>query len=130
MPRHEFNKGNYINGNGWKRTITESARSKFKNGTGTLTSRIQEGVTAGRIWDDVQQDKLNGIGNTHDLHDQQHSPIFFGSDVVGLYPNLEPTCVARIAANSIRKTRVKFRGINYCLHISGIGEWRYEKTLY
>ena len=53
------------------------------------------------------------VVNKRELQEHQENPIFFGSDVVGLYPNLESTSVARIAADSIRKTKVKFRGINY-----------------
>ena len=99
---------------GWKETLTETHRKKFKTGTDPLKNKIVDGMVAGRLWDSTQDSKLNdAVRVTNDMQEKDGRPVLFGSDVVGLYPNLEPTSVARLAANSIRSTKVKFRGINY-----------------
>ena len=38
-----------------------------------------------------------------------------GCDVVGLYPNLDPINVARISADAVRHSKVKFKGVDYCM---------------
>ena len=47
------------------------------------------------------------------LQNLEDTPILFGCDVVSLYPNLDPVSMARIAADSVRETRVQLYGINY-----------------
>ena len=47
------------------------------------------------------------------IQDFTEKPVLFGSDVVGLYPNLDGTCVANIAAKCIMKTKVMFDAIDY-----------------
>ena len=37
--------------------------------------------------------------------------------MVGLYPNLDPVCVAKLTAQAVRRSAVKFRSVNYCFLI-------------
>ena len=72
----------------------------------------------GILWDDERKMTMTECKTVSDknkahIQDEEGKPVFFGSDVVALYPNLEPTSVARLAGKSIRKTKVKFRNINY-----------------
>ena len=106
------------NGREWLRTITESSRKQFSSDGKNMNKKLLEGIKAGRHWNSERElsDKQNlqkARMNKLPLQEESARPVFFGSDVVALYPNLEPTSVARIAANAVRKSKVHIKGINY-----------------
>ena len=86
----------------------------------TLNDRISEGANSGRLWalsNELIKQRSTGEDYKHSceaptLQDTEAKPILFGGDVVGLYPNMDPISVAQITADAVRKTRVKFKGIN------------------
>ena len=107
-----------LDARGWLKTASRSARNQFTSGGRNMNKKLLDGMKAARLWDAEQQllDKersVNAKKNSLQIQDDESKPIFFGSDVVALYPNLDPTCVAKITANAVKNTKVQFKGINY-----------------
>ena len=107
-----------MNGSQWVKTIADSSRKRFECMNKNMNEKLLEGMRAGRLWSKEREMlRVNATneanGNTRLLQEQNSKPIFFGSDVVALYPSLEPTGVARIAGDAVRKSSVQLRGINY-----------------
>ena len=104
------------NDNTWLGKVEKSSKEKFNNMKNTLNDRIINGVEAGRHWDKSQKIKIQELKGSppKNFQDMNGRPILFGCDVVGLYPNLDPTSVAVITAKAVRDTRkVKFKSVNY-----------------
>ena len=108
-------------------SLEDSRRSKFNSHTGTLNNILEQGI----ISVNLEGERMNNIksknpSHVHNMQNDTNLPlqnlteklILFGADVVGLYPNLHPIGVARIAAEYVRKTKVTFTVIDF----SG---WRY-----
>ena len=104
----------------WSKMVSETARKNYEREKNTLNDRISEGAKSGRLWalsNELIKQRSTGEDYKHSceaptLQDTEAKPILFGGDVVGLYPNMDPISVAQITADAVRKTRVKFKGIN------------------
>ena len=90
----------------------------------TLNDRLLKGKRAGDYWAGTSMGITNlGIMptvqqleeklNLPPMQDLEEKPVLFGSDVVGLYPNLDNICVSKIAARTVMNTKVEFKGINF-----------------
>ena len=106
---------------GWLNTIYESGRKKFEGKEGTLNNRILEGVNAGNNWAKAEKIKenrcglnLNNSSGIEQIQDQDATPVLIGCDVIGLYPNLDPVCIAELCSQAVKKTEVKFKSVNMC----------------
>ena len=101
--------------------IESYKRKIFMGRNGTLNDRLGAGITAGNKWYEnfllneelSSKDKDMGKDSEKILQDFTKEPVLIGADVQALYPNLDGLCVAKIAANAVRETKVKFSGINY-----------------
>ena len=95
---------------------------------GTLNERVTAGLKAGNHWannfhshnspssvdNDPKIDTAkDDIQINTDIQDQSAKPVMIGFDVVGLYPNLDPISVAKITADAVRETSVRFKSIDY-----------------
>ena len=100
----------------WLSLVSGTYKKKFVDGKGTLNDKLSEGIKAGDYWARAQSTKFDRIKDgqcNQDLQDTGAKPIMVGCDVVGLYPNLDPICVAELTAQAVRKSNVKFSAINY-----------------
>ena len=101
--------------------IESYKRKIFMGRNGTLNDRLGAGITAGNKWYEnfllneelSSKDKDIGKDSEKIIQDFTKEPVLIGADVQALYPNLDGLCVAKIAANAVRETKVKFSGINY-----------------
>ena len=109
----------------WNERLENINRREY-SGTNriTLNDRLLKGKRAGDYWagssmgitnvgimPTVQQ--LEEKLNLPPIQDLEEKPVLFGSDVVGLYPNLDNICVSKIAARTVMNTKVEFKGINF-----------------
>ena len=100
----------------WKGILEKSARSQFESDKGTLNERISQGIKAGQLWGERNnQTKTSGSCRTTTIQDHSAKPIMLGCDVLGLYPNLDPVSVAQVAADAVRMTETNFNGIDFGL---------------
>ena len=124
----KINKGLGDDQTAWLNSISESARSDYNNKTGvTLNERIQYGMKSGEYWNKSNEVKnkvwleeqhktvRNRKMDTPPLQDTGELPILFGSDVVGLYPNLDGISVGALTFKAVKRTSIKFTNIKFSL---------------
>ena len=72
-------------------------------------------MRAGEYWTKSQDLKLQQVLHESQTvsQEQQQTPIMFGCDVVGLYPNLDPISVAQVTAQAVLNTSVRFKSVNF-----------------
>ena len=107
-------------------TIRQHTGKSYNTCKGTLNNKILEAVKSGFNWwrkqtlDETHAENMAQDSNIDDedtpLQDLEAKPVLFGSDVVGLYPNLDNISVAAIAASAVENTGVKFKKIRYSLY--------------
>ena len=100
----------------WLSLVSGTCKKKFVDGKGTLNDKLSEGIKAGDYWaraQSVKFDRIKDVQCNQDLQDTGAKPIMVGCDVVGLYPNLDPICVAELTAQAVKKSNVKFSAVNY-----------------
>ena len=87
-----------------------------------MSNRLMNGVQAGDMWHQLIKEKDVMIiqeqpqdEKTPPLQNESECPVMVGADVIGLYPNLDPIKVARITADMVENSRIKFSGVNFCI---------------
>ena len=104
----------------WRYTLEQSHRDKFSSSQEPMKTRLEQGIKAGNFWanrmksDRVNKHTRHTVDPTENIQDPEGEPIMIGCDVVGLYPNLDPINVAKITADTVRDTKVQFRGVDFC----------------
>ena len=103
----------------WEKTVEESQRKAYYTGSSNLRESLEQGLKAGNAWGQRNESESEGVAvdkghNEHPPLQEDRCPVMVHCDVVGLYPNLHPINVAKITADAIRKSKVQFRGVDYC----------------
>ena len=102
----------------WKKTLESSERKSFFSESASLNNKIGNGMRAGDLWfvsNEIQDEEavFQPTDSNRCLQMADQTPIMVGCDVVGLYPNLDPVNVAKITGEAVRKTKIKFNGVNF-----------------
>ena len=93
--------------------IELESRKQFLGKRGTLNERIVHGHNAGMKWAKIDEFEKTIFKNMDPgIQDFENKPVMIGGDVKALYPSLDGIATAQIAADSVRRSKVKFSGIN------------------
>ena len=108
----------------WLSTVASSARQDYELKKGiTLNERLRLGAKSGEYWSkslEMEQERWLQVTEQNNLSDnkvplqnEQSQAILFGTDVVGLYPNLDGISVGAIAYKAAKQTKIKFERIKF-----------------
>ena len=99
----------------WSRLMENRSWDDFNSNRGTLNSRITQGMKSGGMWASRlgNEERWTKSDTSIPIQDKDETAVLFGGNVIGLYPNLDPIGVAKITADAVRRSPVKFEGINY-----------------
>ena len=106
--------------------MEESLRNRAKGKCNNLSDKIGDLITAGKFWKMGEEETLSRMEKQAESRHNQAmetdipniqmkdgKPLLLGSDVVALYPSLDPVSTAEITYEAVLKSNIEIEGIDF-----------------
>ena len=106
--------------------MEESLRNRAKGKCNNLSDKIGDLITAGKFWKMGEEETLSRMEKQAESRYNQAmetdipniqmkdgKPLLLGSDVVALYPSLDPVSTAEITYEAVLKSNIEVEGIDF-----------------